>query len=76
MITKAHRDLFPEDNDQQFACRVFAMRCIAHRLKKWGFESGLNLLSPEDKFLLSSLFDGLQKEVLINAAISERKHES
>lgn len=48
-------DLFPDLNRLQRACLLYAMRCISHRLRKLGFESGINRLSARELMLLSTM---------------------
>ncbi len=46
------------------ALRWYRIRCIAHRLRKFGFESGVNHLSAEDLLALATMMPEAQAETL------------
>ncbi len=63
--------LYPGLNSGQIGIRLYALRCIAHRLRKFGFEDGINLLTPADLAVLASYMQGEQRKVL-NEEVHER----
>lgn len=70
MVPPEIRELFPE-HDHIFALREYRTRVIAHRLKKFGFENHLNLLSPNEMILLSFFMEGTQRAALMNEAYAQ-----
>ena len=46
------RDLFGDHNDQQFAVREQCCSCVAHRILKLGWETGLNYYDARNLILV------------------------
>ncbi len=46
------RDLFADHNEQQFAVRMQCCSCVAHRLLKVGWESGVNYYDARNLILV------------------------
>jgi len=53
----------------QAAIRWYRIRCIAHRLRKFGFERGINLLSKEDLIALATMMPEAQAQILMEEAM-------
>lgn len=69
-VDDTHRALYPEMDEVQLSLRVYALGCIAHRLRKFGFEAGINYLQPRDLMALSLCLPLENRRALINEAIS------
>lgn len=55
----------------QQAIRWYRIRVIAHRLRKFGFEHGINHLSSEDLRALATMMPEHQSAVLLEEADSK-----
>lgn len=49
------RSLFPEWERARYDANFYALRCLAHRLRKFGFEEVVNKLDPRSQVLLATL---------------------
>jgi len=50
------------------AFRIYNARCLAHRLRKFGFESHINSLPPEDLRLIAAFMPPHQAKMLTQEA--------
>lgn len=62
--------LFPDENPIRRACIEYRLRCISHRLRKFGFESSINRLTARELLLMTTLVyphqaDALRREALL-----------
>lgn len=62
--------LYPELDEVQLSLRKYALGCIAHRMRKFGFEAGINHLQPRDLMGLALCLPLENRRGLIKAAIS------
>lgn len=70
------RSLFPEDDDLRFTLRCFAIRCVSHRLRKFGFERHVNHYDSRELRILASMMPPYQAEaILAEAELKESHHE-
>lgn len=70
------RALFPEDDDLRFTLRCFAIRCVSHRLRKFGFERHVNHYDSRELRILASMMPPFQADaILAEAALKESNHE-
>ena len=63
------RMMFPSETDEDFACRTYALRCICHRLRKFGFESEINNLDPRTMLLLGAGLGGEPGKRVVEEAV-------
>ena len=47
--------LFPDWEPARREAHFYALRCVAHRLRKFGFEEIVNRMDPATQWLLSSM---------------------
>ena len=64
-------DLYPGANAAHVGLRLYCLRVIAHRIRKFGFEEGLNHLKPADLKVLASYMPPAQGRV-ITEEVNER----
>jgi hypothetical protein len=61
--------LYPEMDEVQLSLRMYSLGCIAHRMRKFGFENGINFLQPRDLMGLSLCLPLANRRGLIAEAI-------
>lgn len=60
--------LYPELNAVRLACVSYRLHCIAHRMRKFGFETSVNKLAPRDLLYLSTMVLAYQRQHFIAEA--------
>lgn len=70
------RALFPERDLAWFDANFYMIRCLAQRLRKWGFEPVVNKLDAQSMYCLATLVhEPLASALRREAAIKEAAHE-
>lgn len=64
------KKIYPEMDEVQLSLKSYCLGCVAHRLRKFGFESGINAYQPRDLAALAFQLPEHQKNVLMNEAIT------
>ena len=67
--------LFPEWPINKRCGLVYALRCQAHRLRKFGFEAQINLYSPRELVLLATLLPDYAFEKFLEEALRRAEVE-
>lgn len=62
--------LFPEWTKNRHSGRLYACRCLGHRLRKFGFESHINSLSPRELVVLARFTATSQSKAIIDEAMA------
>jgi len=64
------RKMYPELDEVQLNFRVYAFGCVAHRLRKFGFESGINNYQPRDLVALSMFMQDNARAALLREGLN------
>lgn len=59
---------WPEWSQVKRACRLYCLQCVAHRLRKFGFEPQINCYSGREIAMLAMLLPPVQRDVLAREA--------
>lgn len=66
------RNLFHEDTEEDYACRVYATRCLVHRLRKFGWEPSVNTLDSRSLLLLGASMGGEPGQRIVEEGIRKQ----
>ncbi len=59
---------WPDWSEVRRACRIYSLQCVAHRLRKFGFEPQINCYSGREMAMLAMFMPLRQRDIMMAEA--------